>query len=90
MFLGEVKLWDIAMGKARATFAAHLGMIRQIIQSPDGKTLALRHYPEHDSNAEVMLLDVATGRQHVFPPQRWIIFNPSCSGPMADFSSSET
>src|SRR5262245_4476528 len=37
---GEIKLWDAATGKVRATLKGHAGPVHSVMFSPDGKTLA--------------------------------------------------
>jgi WD40 repeat protein len=57
-FLGEVKLWDIGSGKERARFQGHIGNLRAVAFSPDGKTLA-----SGSMDQTVSLWDVATGKE---------------------------
>ncbi len=67
---GDVKLWDVASGKERATLPGPFGCIREMAVSPDGKTLALLDWPELREETDLKLVDVATGRQRVLsvPP----------------------
>ena len=37
---GDVKIWDVALGKARATLPGSFGRVLAVAPSPDGKTLA--------------------------------------------------
>src|SRR5262245_5666117 len=58
---GEVRLWDVAGWKTRATFGEDLGVaLRRISFSPDGKTLAAA-----DHLGKVYLWDLPTGRLRV-------------------------
>jgi WD40 repeat protein len=68
---GLVTLWDVASGKARASFS-HFGGMNMIVVSPDGKTLATgggrvggrsRSEPALGPDGDVRLWDVATGRR---------------------------
>jgi WD40 repeat protein len=67
---GDVKLWDLATGRDRASFDKGVGRVTAVMLSPDGKTLALLDSPESGIEANVKLMDVATGRQRVIsvPP----------------------
>jgi len=67
---GDVKLWDVASGKERATFPGPFGSVKAIVLSPDGKTLALLDSPELLAESDLKLVDVDTGRQRVLrvPP----------------------
>jgi WD40 repeat protein len=64
---GDVKLWDAASGKERATLPGPFGRIRAMASSPDGKTLALLDSPELYAEFDLKLVDVDTGRQRVLP-----------------------
>jgi len=67
---GDVKLWDVASGKERATLPGPFGRITAMAPSSDGKTLALLDSPELYAEADLKLVDVDTGRQRVLraPP----------------------
>jgi WD40 repeat protein len=65
--LGEVRLLDVATGRARATFSDGLGSPRALGFSPDGKTLAVLDYEDFVGEATLKLLDVATGRRRAAP-----------------------
>jgi WD40 repeat protein len=54
---GELKLWDVATGKERATLKGHT-IVVSVAFSPDGKTLASGSQDE-----TVKLWDVATGKE---------------------------
>src|SRR5262245_53601859 len=45
---GEVKLWDLAARKERATVESGLGKFTQLAFSPDGRTLAVGAYRPAD------------------------------------------
>ena len=64
---GDVKLWDVASRKERATLPGPFGGIVAMALSADGKTLALLDSPELDVESELKLVDVDTGRQQVLP-----------------------
>jgi WD40 repeat protein len=66
-WLGDVKLWDVASGKERATLRGPFGRVLAIAPSPDGKTLGLLDSPELHAEADLKLVDVDTGRQRVLP-----------------------
>jgi WD40 repeat protein len=53
---GEIKLWDVATGKQRATLGRLPTMIVALAFSPDGKTLA-------SASKTVKLWDVASGKE---------------------------
>jgi WD40 repeat protein len=59
---GEVKLWDVAARKERATFGGYRAGVLALAFSPDGQTLATG-----DSDPKVRLWDVARGRERVLP-----------------------
>lgn len=67
---GDVKLWDVASGKERATLPGPFGRVTAMAPSPDGKTLALLDSPELYAECDLKLVDVDTGRQRVLqaPP----------------------
>ena len=67
---GDVKLWDVASGKERATLPGPFGRILTIAPSPDGKTLALLDSPELHAECDLKLVDMDTGRQRILraPP----------------------
>jgi WD40 repeat protein len=62
---GDVKLWDVASGKERATLPGPFGGIQAMAPSPDSKTLALLDLPELHAESGLKLVDVDTGRQRV-------------------------
>jgi WD40 repeat protein len=68
---GDVKLWDVASGKERATLPGPFGRVLAMAASLDSKTLALLDSPELHAEADVKLVDVDTGRERVLrvPPQ---------------------
>src|SRR5262249_24038888 len=68
---GDVKLWDVAKRRERASFEKRIGRVLAATLSPDGKTIALLDSPDINSETDVELLDVATGRQRVIsaPPR---------------------
>jgi WD40 repeat protein len=67
---GDLKLWDVASGKERATLPGPFGHLVAISPSPHGKTLALLDSPELDAESDLKLVDVDTGGQRVMgaPP----------------------
>jgi WD40 repeat protein len=65
---GEVKLWDVAKGRVRATLEGHTGGITSLAWSADGKTLASAGAgldAHGKSRVEVKLWDTITGRERV-------------------------
>lgn|GEM_PF-5515065 len=62
---GEIKLWDIAEQKERATWKCDPGNIYSMAFAPDGATLAVAYYSDNRQAvvAGVGLWDVASGRQ---------------------------
>jgi WD40 repeat protein len=62
---GDVKLWDVASGKERATLPGSFGRVLAMAPSPDGKTLALLDSAELHAECDLKLVDVDTGRQRV-------------------------
>jgi WD40 repeat protein len=54
--VGTVKLWDVATGRERATWAVDSAQVYHLAFSPDGKLLSLG-----DGDGTVRLLDAATG-----------------------------
>jgi WD40 repeat protein len=77
---GDVKLWDVASGRERATLPGPFGCILALAVSPDGKTLALLDLAEVHGEADLKVVDVATGRQGVVRPP------PGCSFLMPHFT----
>src|SRR5262249_17682243 len=72
---GEVKLWDLATGKERATIPEPFPVLRALAFSPDGKKLAAAGSEELAGANKLKLLDVATGRVDVaipVKPGRWV------------------
>jgi WD40 repeat protein len=67
---GDVKLWDVASGKERASLQGPFGRIMAMAPSPDGKTLALLDAPALREESDLKLVDVDTGRRRVLrvPP----------------------
>jgi len=70
-YKGDLKLWDVASGKERATLPGPFGSVLGMALSPDGKVLALLDSTDLDVPAELKLVDVDTGRQRVLkaPPE---------------------
>jgi WD40 repeat protein len=60
---GDLKLWDVAAGKERATLPGPFGTIHALAANPDGKTLALLDTAEPFAEPELKLVDVDTRRQ---------------------------
>jgi WD40 repeat protein len=77
---GDVKLWDVASGRERATLPGPFGLVRAMALSPDGKTLALLDSPELRAEADLKVVDVETGRQRV------LRVPPGCSFLSPDFT----
>jgi WD40 repeat protein len=72
-YQGQVKLWDAGTGKEKATFQGMFGEILQLALSPDGKTIILADRKILDTQIELKLLDVPTGRVrviHTQPPRK--------------------
>jgi WD40 repeat protein len=73
---GEVRLWDVATGKERATFLGRTNLVRSLAFSPDGKTLASG---SEDGNVKLWdlsttkLKTVLSGRR---APFSCVAFNP--------------
>lgn len=67
---GDVKLWNVGTGKERATLPGPFGRVLAMAPSSDGKILALLDWPELYAEADLKLVDVATGRQRLLqvPP----------------------
>jgi WD40 repeat protein len=79
---GEARLWEVATGRERAALKGRFGMIRALALSRDGRTLALLDEPELGGDAELKLLDLATGRERVFRHDPDYLFVPSlCFAP---------
>jgi WD40 repeat protein len=55
---GEIKLWDLATGAARATLRGHQNFVSALAFAPDGRTLAAASF-----DGIVKLWDVTTGRE---------------------------
>jgi WD40 repeat protein len=70
---GDVKVWDVASGKERATLPGTFGRVYVMAVSPDGKTLALLDFAEPDVGTDLKVVDVDTGRQRLLSPP------PACS-----------
>jgi WD40 repeat protein len=64
-YRGEVRLWDVASGRERASFQDHLGRALAARLSPDGKILAVLDIEELGNEADLKLIEVSTGRQVV-------------------------
>src|SRR5262249_36930926 len=63
---GEVKLWDVAARKERATLRGELGDSYGMAFTPDGKTLAVGHWRNEAKagpTGGISLWDVATGQR---------------------------
>jgi WD40 repeat protein len=63
---GEVKLWDVAERKERATLRSDLDQSYGLAFTPDGKTLAVGHDqndPKTGPTGGIALWDVATGKR---------------------------
>ncbi|HEY1860061.1 MAG TPA: WD40 repeat domain-containing protein [Gemmataceae bacterium] len=64
---GEVKLWDVAERKERATLRSDLGNSYGLAFTPDGKTLVVGHYNNVDAKVgptgSIALWDVGTGKR---------------------------
>ena len=63
IYRGDVKLWDVRTGRQRAAVAGPVGEVRGAALSPDGKLLALLDSKELHAEADLKLVDLATGRQ---------------------------
>ena len=62
----EIKLWDMAERKERATLRSDLGDGYGLSFTPEGKTLVVGHYKPDDKNGPtggISLWDVATGQR---------------------------
>jgi WD40 repeat protein len=66
---GEVRLWDVATGRASVVFSEGIGRVLDLALSPDGKVLAFLDVGELYAEADLKLVDVATGRQRVLHPE---------------------
>lgn len=55
---GSIWLWDVKNGKVTATLTGHVGSVRRVLFSPDGKTLASGSWEE-----TVKLWEVKTGKE---------------------------
>jgi WD40 repeat protein len=62
---GDLKLWDVASGKERATLPGSFGRVLAMAPSPDNKTLALLDSADRDAECDLKLVDIDTGRQRV-------------------------
>ena len=67
---GDVKLWDVASGKERATLPGPFGQVLAMAPNTDGKTLALLDSPDLEAEFDLKLVDLDTGRQRTMrvPP----------------------
>jgi WD40 repeat protein len=54
----HIKLWDVATGKGKAILEGHEEMMRSLVFSPDGKTLA-----SGSMDGTIKLWEVATGKE---------------------------
>jgi WD40 repeat protein/Flp pilus assembly protein TadD len=63
---GTAKLWEVATGQVRDTFATPGGYVSAVAFSPDGKTVAVgEHHPfQARPTGQVKLLDLATRKRH--------------------------
>jgi WD40 repeat protein len=61
---GDIKLWDVTGGMARATLRGHAHSVQSVAFAPDGKTLASGSGAGHTHHGgEVKLWDVASGQE---------------------------
>src|SRR5262249_1530734 len=73
---GEVKLWDMAARKERATLRSDIGNCYSVAFSPDGKTLFLGHSkydPKAGPTGGISVWDAATAQRKTLlrhPPPR--------------------
>jgi WD40 repeat protein len=59
---GQIKLWDWATGKEKATLKGRFGYVSSLALSRDGKTLALLHLRDLQGDVELVVLEVATSK----------------------------
>ncbi len=60
---GEIKVWDVAAGRERATLPAHAGLVVALALSPDGQLLATG-----GTDGVIKLWDLATRRERATLP----------------------
>jgi WD40 repeat protein len=64
-YSGEVKLWDLATGRERATLAARVSMVYSLALAEDGKTLALLDLHNIRRGVVLRVFDLPSGRERL-------------------------
>jgi tricorn protease len=74
---GNLYLLDLATRANRRIDANELGSIPDVVWSPDGKTLAIIRNASPRHLSQILLHDVATGRQAVLTTDKYDSFSPA-------------
>ena len=64
-YFAEVKQWDLASGRERASLNAKISSVSSLAPSPDGKTLALLDLEQPNGDIKLRVFDFPSGRERV-------------------------